>query len=114
MNLLDEEGNDWQDEEIARRGDRLALFFRLYESQGDVSYTSTESPAKKESLITSETTIHVLDVDADLTKEDAENTIRISVGNRSAHTVRVSSIDRRGMETKPRRYKLARQLVTYW
>ncbi|KAK9711064.1 hypothetical protein QE152_g25679 [Popillia japonica] len=46
----------------------------------------------KVSLITSETTIHVLDVDADLTKEDVENAIRISVGNRSAHTVRVSSM----------------------
>ncbi|KAK9711075.1 hypothetical protein QE152_g25681 [Popillia japonica] len=42
MNLLDEEENDWQDEEMS-----TSPIFRLYESQGDVSYTLTESPAKK-------------------------------------------------------------------
>ncbi|KAK9729961.1 Zinc knuckle [Popillia japonica] len=39
-----------------------------------------------------EFTLHVLDIDAALTKEEVETTIKDSVGNRDAHTIRVKSM----------------------
>ncbi|KAK9686657.1 hypothetical protein QE152_g37029 [Popillia japonica] len=46
----------------------------------------------KVSLINNEFTLHVLDIDAALTREEVETTIKDSVGNRDAHTVRVKSM----------------------
>ncbi|KAK9731911.1 Zinc knuckle [Popillia japonica] len=44
------------------------------------------------SLVSKDITIHVLDIDAALTKEDVEKAIGHSLGNSRSHTVKVSSI----------------------
>ncbi|KAK9694654.1 hypothetical protein QE152_g33384 [Popillia japonica] len=46
----------------------------------------------KVSLINKETTIHVLDIDAALTKDEVESAIKISVGNREAQSIRMKSM----------------------
>lgn len=46
----------------------------------------------KVSLINNETIIHVLDIDAALTKEEVERTIRDSLDSRGAQTIRVTSM----------------------
>lgn len=75
-----------------REGDLLLEVSGDKQKAGALKEAINRKIENKVSLINNEFTLHVLDIDAALTKEEVETTIKDSVGNRDAHTIRVKSM----------------------
>ncbi|KAK9693458.1 hypothetical protein QE152_g34169 [Popillia japonica] len=87
-----------------REGDLLLEVSGDKQKAGALKEAINRKIENKVSLINNEFTLHVLDIDAALTKEEVETTIKDSVGNRDAHTIRVKS----------RKKRLKRRSKTQW
>lgn len=75
-----------------RKGDLLLEVKGDRQDAGALKEAIHKTVDNKVSLINKETTIHVLDIGAALTKDEVESAIKMSVGNREAQSIRIKSM----------------------